>query len=354
MGLYNQDLFNFMNKSDCWLDMKSQVGKESGTELVVGGMTAGGYGVVNNASLTNPTADVLRVQRTDTNNPGGSQVILTSGKRYRVTGEARSDGSAAPRVRSGTTNQWTGTSSTDWQDIDVIFTADSTSLVLNASASGAEYVEFRNISVQEIYQYTEDKSGKGNDFKLGDGTTASTFPAFSNPGFDIASGDYMSNPSAAGAYNNTFQTIVTCFNPDFSANDGSSHYLYDSTTGSRYLVLKISTNELVIFLGNTQIAAITLSTYQSYWRTHGLNVLVVSGTTGDNDVWLNGFKILDANARAWSPANPAQITIGRQDESSSYFDGTMYHFSTFGSKFAQKMSPIQVRQITQQLLNQYS
>lgn len=202
---------------------------------------------------------------------------------------------------------------------------------------------------------TKDKSGDGNDFLLGDGSTVSTQPSFINPGFDFdGSSDYINNPNSTGVYNNTYQTIVACFKPDFEITDGNFQLISDSSTGGRYILSKENTDVLLIYLGNTKIAEIARAAYESYWNALGLNVLCVTGTTGDTDVYLNGFKILDADPTPWTPKNPAGIWVGSNLNTTAFLDGKIFHFSTYGNKLAQKMMPIQARQLTQQLLNQYS
>ncbi len=322
---------------DEWTSVTSTLTKEAGTRT-------GGSGT-----------QVLRITYNGTPNPIARQTVLTTGKRYRFTGYARGDGTHSPRVAQGTgVAIWDGTTSTDWQHYDVTVTATAISHLYYSIGSVSGHSEFDDVSVKEVLQGTEDKSGKGNDFLLGDGSDTTTFPAFSNPGFDFdGSSDYM-NTVGTGIYNNTFQTITMCFKPDFEAGDGSNHYLCDSSTGSRYLIFKNSSNVLQIFLGNGDIAGVALATYEPYWNTHGTNVIVVSGTTGNTDAWLNGFKILDADNTAWTPADPAVIYLGANFSVASFFDGEFFHFSTYGKNFAQKMTPIQVKTITNDLFRRYS
>lgn len=89
------------------------------------------------------TGNVLRVLRNGVTNPGAKQVVMTIGKIYRFQGWARSDGTAIPQVAQGGTAIWTGTTSTQYQFIDVVFIATSATIVVQSSAStGSPYVEF--------------------------------------------------------------------------------------------------------------------------------------------------------------------------------------------------------------------
>jgi len=80
------------------------------------------------------------------------QTILTVGKIYRVAGWARGDGTAAPAVvHPGSPQLWIGTSSTIWQEFDVVFTATGTLMQFEKySGAGATYIEFDDVSVKEL------------------------------------------------------------------------------------------------------------------------------------------------------------------------------------------------------------
>lgn len=194
----------------------------------------------------------------------------------------------------------------------------------------------------------KDRSGNGKDF-----TTVNTI--FKNPGEELnGSTAYMLNSSASGIYNNTYQTIVMCFKPDFNWDEDSNIYLFDSD--NRYYLIKLqnsSNNALQILFANVAINNIAASAYTPYWRQHGTNVLIITGTSGDTDTYFNGKKI-DSSASNWTPSDASTLTLGGRFTSSSYFDGEIFHFSTYGNKFAQKMTPTQVRALTSQLLNTYS
>ncbi len=109
---------------------------------------------INSATLTKQTgtpyagSQVLRVARNGVSTPGAAQTVLSSGSVYRVYGYARSDGSATPIVRHGTTTIWTGTTSTTWQSFDVVFISGATDLRISTTTNtGSQYVEFDNVVV---------------------------------------------------------------------------------------------------------------------------------------------------------------------------------------------------------------
>jgi hypothetical protein len=130
-----------------------------GTNLLVDGsmedtgVTAWSVGA--SASITKQTTSPkvglrnLRVARNGVNSPYAEQDILTVGTEYRVTGWARSDGNAIPRVNFGGDIVWTGTNSTDWQDFEVFASPTlSTFLRLKAvTSTGTEYTEWDQVTV---------------------------------------------------------------------------------------------------------------------------------------------------------------------------------------------------------------
>ena len=114
----------------------------------------------NNPLLTKETitpyegSQCLRIASTGTGSEIAYQTILTIGKRYRITGAARTIGSGgnAAAVRDGTIAWlWTGTTNeSTWESFDEIFVAQSTSVRLYNRYVATGYVEFDAVSVKEI------------------------------------------------------------------------------------------------------------------------------------------------------------------------------------------------------------
>ena len=133
-----------------------------GSELLTDGdMEATDYSAwtgVANPDLSKQTANphsgtrLLRIAYIDTAGPRVRQSPMVAGKRYRIRGYARSDGTAIPRLYSGSgsTYYWTGTTSTDWQEFDVEITALLSQINLLTNISTAGYAEFDDVSVTEV------------------------------------------------------------------------------------------------------------------------------------------------------------------------------------------------------------
>jgi hypothetical protein len=130
--------------------------------IVDGDMEAVGttdWGVINNATLSKESVDPyegtqnIKILYNGTSSPGASQTPCTVGKTYRCIGKARSGnvGGEAPIIRAGGVNHWIGTTSTDWQDIDITWvqTSNTTFYLYSSCNSAGEYVEFDDIQVLE-------------------------------------------------------------------------------------------------------------------------------------------------------------------------------------------------------------
>lgn len=300
------------------------------------------------ATLTKETTDpyegtqVLRIARSTTVDPYAYQIVFTVDKKYRITGWARSDGSAVPNIGAGGTVLWAGTTDMGWQWFDVIWSGASPTFVLLANTNtGTEWVEFDSITVREVLDQTLDKGPLGKVLQLGDGQGTAAPVLVPGRGFDFDGSDYMLMPRAEGVFNNTEQTIVVGFRPDDTAEAGTIRYLF-ATAGGEYVASVAGTvGELQIKMGSLPRIDIPLSNLTPYWNVGGENVLVMSGTPGDTDVWFNGVKLVEGDTSAWTPADPNTLHMGSSQTPSLYYDGKISHFSTY----AFRLSNIQARDL---------
>ncbi|MFA5013232.1 MAG: LamG-like jellyroll fold domain-containing protein [Candidatus Paceibacterota bacterium] len=135
------------------------------------------------------------------------------------------------------------------------------------------------------------------------GTNDCTFPA----------GGYFSVASD-GVFNFDQISIAFNFTPTFDADDGLDHVLLDAVSGTteRYLVYKVSValgNGLRLYLGNTGFADVALAVYKPLWKKGQENILVITGTTGNTKIYLNGVMVKSITT-AWTPDNPTNLVIG--------------------------------------------
>jgi hypothetical protein len=117
----------------------------------------GSWDAINGATLSKVSGSVwngdlaLRVTDTASNYGAARQTsVVTASVDYRISGYARSDGVTAPRVQTGGDAAWTGTTSTNWQHFDVVFTSTSTDVRFYYGGSGGGWCEFDNVSVREF------------------------------------------------------------------------------------------------------------------------------------------------------------------------------------------------------------
>ena len=122
--------------------------------------TVGEWTPINNAVLTKETgtpyqgAQVLRVAYNGINDPFARQSgVFVLGKKYRVTGVARSDGIGVPYVYvGGAAATFVGTNSTLWQPFDLTVLADGTFFYLQSVIAGAGYCEFDQVLIREVFE----------------------------------------------------------------------------------------------------------------------------------------------------------------------------------------------------------
>lgn len=128
------------------------------TQLITDGdmeaADASAWSAHNSGALSKETgtphggSNVLRVTENGADYPSAYQAdVITTGNTYRLTGYARGDGNANPFIFDSAA-LWTGTSSTDWQRFDVVFTAVNDNLPSLASSAlngTGYYVEWDDV-----------------------------------------------------------------------------------------------------------------------------------------------------------------------------------------------------------------
>jgi len=286
------------------------------------GWSAGGGGSIASVDSTDTAAHLgdycLKATASGTSNRTEIVFDTTSGRKYRISFWAK-------RGSQGTNQQITGwvnltgapvavsIPSTDWTYFEYDVTASSTTATVRIYETGPGVGSSGDIVYVDCFSILEMPDIQGS-------------PTIDNGAEFDGTSDYIIFPTLVPAITN-FSAVLE-FNPDFAGNDGNAHYLFDSD--SRYFVFKNASDELVIQLANTEIAAITNATWNGYWSTNHRNVLIVSADSERTDVWLNNNLILDTDTTAWTPALIGSITFGGEDESSTdAFDGEITCFKIF-------------------------
>ncbi|MFH1265295.1 MAG: hypothetical protein ABIK89_06165 [Planctomycetota bacterium] len=163
------DLFNYMNRANLVLDMKEQT-ERAGTVLgrtdlmVDGDMEAVGtaaYTATNSAALTKVSVDPasglqnLNIAYGGVANPGATEDILISGRRYRARGKFRASAwPAAAFVKIGTTTKFT--QANVWTYFDFVAVANSATFTLYGQIGAGEEAEFDDVEVFETDEFLRD------------------------------------------------------------------------------------------------------------------------------------------------------------------------------------------------------
>ena len=192
-------------------------------------------------------------------------------------------------------------------------------IVSNRTSIGADFIMGNNDGSAKVF----DTSGNGND------QTETGTLTFSNYSVDFpgTTGNYLSG-TGTGIFNSANQSFAMKFTPDFASNDETYYVFFDGTENNRYGVHKgtFITNDgtMWILVGNTSIA-MAYANWSPYWKQDEENILVYSGTSGNNNAWLNGTKIMDGNSTAWTPDNPTTLYIGISYANTSPFNGEIHY-----------------------------
>jgi len=128
-------------------------------------------------------------------------------------------------------------------------------------------------------------------------------------------------------------SFVVEFSSSIASNADAVVCLFDTGAGG-YSVTKqnnASSNTLDLELGGTSIATIAHATWSAAYVQGARNVLVVAGTSGATSAWLNGTKILDADATAWSATKETSLVIGAAVGGGNKFTGTVHSLKIFNS-----------------------
>lgn len=119
-------------------------------------------------------------------------------------------------------------------------------------------------------------------------------------GVQIAGSEYITYNIPAGTLGCTGISVVF----EFDASALPVGTFYDATNGQRTYLLITVGGDLRVGMGNTTVQDVAKATYEAALNATGKNYMAVYGTSGDTSIYLNGTKILDSDATAWSVTSP--------------------------------------------------
>jgi len=295
-------------------------------DISVTDVTAGSYPAIAatvSKQTTNPHGgkQVLRVTADGTQVYGDSyQNILTTGKRYRITGWARAGGSAAyPSIFFGGNNQvWSGSVSTAWQRFDVTSSpigGGQLFLIAFGVTGAGQYVEFDDVMVTEATGYTQVQDTQ----TLVDGDMEGKPVALVNGNFEGAAGPppagwtelSIAATRVAGARTGGIGSYVA----QIGYNGSSAGYLYQYSplsNGNTYRVTGWARSVdgiAVPGVSDSSAAGLrwtgTNSTTWQYFDYTGVSqstgfMMAASSLGVGGAVQFDDFSIIDTGATAWS------------------------------------------------------
>lgn len=173
------------------------------------GVAGGGTTLTKSSASPHSGTQALRVT-------GGAaqyatQTVSVVGKRYKITGWGRGDGTSNPEVRFGSVVIWSGTSSTSWQyfDCEGVFATNGTIYFYTNGGAGSNWVEFDDLSFQLMESRTDNIGSLGGYALLGDGSTPAGMPTFTALNKMTLNGSkYLSIPTINAALLGNSGTLI--------------------------------------------------------------------------------------------------------------------------------------------------
>jgi len=298
----------------------------------------------------------LRIAYGGAANPYAKQDCCEADKTYRITGYARSSGTVAPILANGSAGTlWTGTNSTDWQEFDITFLQPSAadSIFLRSNLSSAGYIEWNNMTVNEIIPKTLDVSGNNNHATFGDGSTTSTFPTklSERRGYNL-SGDnqylFVDKAVMTNCYTNNALTVTALIKTEDLLNENYPSIFAVKNEGGtlkHLLVVKYDT------AGNSGIISTVLNingTRRDIQVSGKIipekvyQIISMSFDGTNRTVTLNGEQILNSALYdgALTDIN-ADLRIGKEGSSAYYYNGDINSYVLH----SKALSPIQTKDL---------
>lgn len=144
--------------------------------------------------------------------------------------------------------------------------------------------------------------------------------------------DYISY-EISDEFNSDNISLVIDFEPDFEADDSIAHAIFDGDSGLRYGVIKSNTNTLDIRLGGQTIASLSLIAYQAFWNVNSRNNIVISGTSGSTNAWLNGNQVVTNSTTVFTAKKNFTCFVGSDFLGSSKYSGKITSVKIFQTLF---------------------
>jgi hypothetical protein len=126
-------------------------------------------------------------------------------------------------------------------------------------------------------------------------------------------------------------TIELKFVPNFEFGDSIAHYIFDGTPSLQLTVTKHSDNTIQIFVDGSLI--VWSASFGAYWLVNQENSLIISATSGDTTVYLNGTKVIDSSAVAFGNFLITKFNLGSAFNGTSKFNGIIKSFKYFTNAF---------------------
>jgi len=164
---------------------------------------------------------------------------------------------------------------------------------------------------------------------------------------------YLQGTINTGIFDNDPLSIVIVFKPDFDYDGATDRMFFDADDGASahrtYLWHDTTNSEYDLYIHDTEIGSIAEAVVGARWITNQTNIIVMSGESGDTDLYLNGALLMDSDATAWTAQSDVdRLTVGADYTGADFYDGSIQFFQVLPTKLTQ----LQVHDITARVRRQ--
>jgi hypothetical protein len=187
--------------------------------------------------------------------------------------------------------------------------------------------------------------------------TVTGSPTFTlGTGVDLTGTDYIIYDLCKSEFNSDPISIIIEFTPDFAADEYVNRYLFQADDGAGSSQTRLfhyaSNSDWRLYIGGTAISFMSEAAVAAAWLQNERNVIIISGTSGSTDMWLNGTALVSTDSTSWNPQDDIErLIIGATHGGGNKFDGTFHSFKVLHTRLTAQEAQDYYDQTTYDYIN---
>lgn len=121
--------------------------------------------------------------------------------------------------------------------------------------------------------------------------------------------------------------------------DSSNVYWFSTDIGSRIYIRKKATDDLTYYHDSVEVFSVGSATITPLWSTTEPNTIIVSTESGHTDAWLNGTKIVTADATTYAGVQATELHWGATHAGALGAAGSFQSFEVWAGRLADDDEP---------------